>query len=161
MMVGREVSDLFPKTPAAVGEPVLEVEGLNRAGVFHDVSFTVRAGEIVGLAGLVGAGRSEIARAVFGVDRYESGSVRLFGKPVPAHNPRAAIRAGMAFIPEDRRKQGLVTEASVARNVAGVIRGGLSSGRPAHRSAPRTAPPRPGPRSSRSRPTPSTWTPSR
>jgi rhamnose transport system ATP-binding protein len=126
MMVGREVGELFPKTPAPVGEPVLEVEGLNRAGVFHDVSFTVRAGEIVGLAGLVGAGRSEIARAVFGVDRYESGSVRLFGKLVPAHNPRAAIRAGMAFIPEDRRKQGLVTEASVARNVAGVIRGGLS-----------------------------------
>ncbi len=126
MMVGREVGDLFPKTEASVGEPVLQVEGLNRTGVFHDVSFTVRAGEIVGLAGLVGAGRSEIARAVFGVDRYESGSVRLFGEPVPAHNPRAAIRAGMAFIPEDRRKQGLVTEASVARNVAGVIRGGLS-----------------------------------
>ena len=128
LMVGREVSDLFPKTPATVGAPVLEVEGLNRTGVFHDVSFEVRAGEIVGLAGLVGAGRSEIARAVFGVDRYESGSVRLAGKAVPQHNPRAAIRAGMAFIPEDRRKQGLVTEASVARNVAGVIRRGLTRG---------------------------------
>ena len=97
-----------------------------RAGVFHDIGFEVRAGEIVGLAGLVGAGRSEIARAVFGVDRYDSGSVLLAGKPVPAHRPRAAIRAGMAFIPEDRRKQGLITEASVARNVAGVIRGGLT-----------------------------------
>ncbi len=126
LMVGREVGDLFPKTAAEIGGPVLEVSGLNRAGVFHDVSFSVRAGEIVGLAGLVGAGRSEIARAVFGVDRYESGSVTLGGVPVPAHDPRAAIRLGMAFIPEDRRKQGLVTEASVARNVAGVIRGGLA-----------------------------------
>jgi rhamnose transport system ATP-binding protein len=127
-MVGREVGELFPKTPATIGEPVLEVEGLTTAGLFHDVSLTVRAGEIVGLAGLVGAGRSEIARAVFGVDRYDSGSVRLNGKRVPPHDPRAAIRAGMAFIPEDRRKQGLVTQASVARNVAGVIRTSLARG---------------------------------
>ena len=125
-MVGRQVDDLYPKTPATIGEPVLEVEGLTSAGTFHDVTFQVRAGEIVGLAGLVGAGRSEIARAVFGVDRYDDGDVRLNGVPVPPHNPRAAIRAGMAFIPEDRRKQGLVTDASVARNVAGVIRSGLS-----------------------------------
>lgn len=126
LMVGREVGDLFPKTPSTIGEPVLRVEGLSSTGVFHDVTFEVRAGEIVGLAGLVGAGRSEIARAVFGVDRYDSGTVTLAGKPVPPHHPRAAIKAGMAFIPEDRRKQGLVTEASVARNIAGVIRGGLS-----------------------------------
>ena len=126
LMVGREVGDLFPKTAAEVGEPVLQVEGLTRAGVFHDISFDVRAGEIVGLAGLVGAGRSEIARAVFGVDRYDAGRVRLAGGDVPGHDPRAAIRAGMAFVPEDRRKQGLVTQASVARNVAGVIRSSLS-----------------------------------
>jgi rhamnose transport system ATP-binding protein len=125
-MVGRQVDDLFPKTPATIGAPVLEVEGLSSAGTFHDVSFTVRAGEIVGLAGLVGAGRSEIARAVFGVDRYDAGSVRLNGRPVRPHSPRDAIRAGMAFVPEDRRKQGLVTDASVARNVAAVIRGGLT-----------------------------------
>lgn len=125
-MVGREVSDLFPKVPADVGDVVLQVEGLTSTGLFHDVSFEVRAGEIVGLAGLVGAGRSEIARAVFGVDAYDSGSVRMRGKPVPKHDPRAAIRAGMAFVPEDRRQQGLVTEASVARNIAGVIRSGLS-----------------------------------
>jgi len=128
LMVGREVADLFPKTPAAVGEAVLEVAGLTSTGVFHDVSFDVRAGEIVGLAGLVGAGRSEIARAVFGVDRYDSGTVTMNGRTVAAHDPRAAIRAGMAFIPEDRRKQGLVTDASVARNVAGVIRGKLAKG---------------------------------
>jgi rhamnose transport system ATP-binding protein len=128
LMVGREVAELFPKTPAQLGEPVLQVEGLELTGVFHDVSFEVRAGEIVGLAGLVGAGRSEIARAVFGVDRYESGSVRLNGAAVPPHNPRAAIKAGMAFIPEDRRKQGLVIDSSVTRNVAGVIRNGLAKG---------------------------------
>ncbi|MGH8841012.1 MAG: sugar ABC transporter ATP-binding protein [Jiangellaceae bacterium] len=125
LMVGREVGDLFPKTPATVGAPVLEVEGLTTAGEFHDVSFVVRAGEIVGLAGLVGAGRSEVARAVFGVDGYGSGVVRMHGEAVPKRDPRAAIAAGMAFIPEDRRRQGLVTEASVARNVAGVIRSTL------------------------------------
>jgi len=126
LMVGREVGDLFPKTPAAIGEPVLRVDGLTSAGVFHDITFEVRAGEIVALAGLVGAGRSEIARAVFGVDRYDAGSITVKGTPVPPRNPRAAIRAGMAFIPEDRRRQGLITEASVARNLAGVIRGSLA-----------------------------------
>ena len=125
-MVGREVSDLFPKTPAAIGDVVLEVAGLESAGTFHGVSFTVRAGEIVALAGLVGAGRSEIARAVFGVDSYDAGTVQVSGRTIPPHNPRAAIKAGMAFVPEDRRKQGLVTEGSVARNVAAVIRKGLT-----------------------------------
>ena len=91
-MVGREVGDLFPKTPAEIGEPVLEVEGLTSAGVFHDVSFEVRAGEIVGLAGLVGAGRSEVARAVFGVDRYDAGAVTLAGRAIPKHKPSGAIR---------------------------------------------------------------------
>jgi len=127
-MVGREVSELFPKTPAPIGDVVLDVRGLSAAGVFRDVSLTVRAGEIVGLAGLVGAGRSEVARAVFGVDRYDAGSVRMFGRPVRAHDVRAAIRAGMAFVPEDRRGQGLTTQASVARNVASVIRRGLARG---------------------------------
>jgi len=126
LMVGREVGELFPKTPATIGGPVLEVQHLTSPGVFHDISFEVRAGEIVGLAGLVGAGRSEIARAVFGVDAYTSGTVMLDGRPVRKHDPRAAIRAGMAFVPEDRRRQGLVIDASVASNVAGVVRSGLS-----------------------------------
>jgi rhamnose transport system ATP-binding protein len=125
-MVGREVSELFPKTPAPIGDVVLDVEGLTTAGVFHHVTFKVRSGEIVGLAGLVGAGRSEIARAVFGVDRYDAGTVRLLGRDVPPHEPRSSIRAGMAFVPEDRRQQGLVTEGSVARNITGVIRSGLA-----------------------------------
>ena len=127
-MVGREVGELFPKVPAEVGDVVLDVRGLESAGTFHDVTFSVRAGEIVALAGLVGAGRSEIARAVFGVDAYEAGTVTLLGKRVPPHRPRAAIRSGMAFVPEDRRRQGLVTDESVARNVATVIRRGLSRG---------------------------------
>jgi rhamnose transport system ATP-binding protein len=126
LMVGRDVDDLFPKVAAEIGAPVLQVRGLNRAGVFHDIDLEVRAGEIVGLAGLVGAGRSEIARAVFGVDPYDSGSVSMSGKDVKAHDPRSAIRAGMAFIPEDRRKQGLVIDSSVSRNVAGVIRRGIA-----------------------------------
>ncbi|MBM7518686.1 sugar ABC transporter ATP-binding protein [Nocardioides nitrophenolicus] len=125
-MVGREVAELFPKTPAPIGEVVLDVEGLSARGEFHDISFQVRAGEIVGLAGLVGAGRSEIARAVFGVDAYDAGRVTLAGRPVPRRDPRRAIRAGMAFVPEDRRQQGLVIDGSVAKNIASVIRGGLA-----------------------------------
>jgi rhamnose transport system ATP-binding protein len=125
-MVGREVGDLYPKTPAEIGATVLQVDGLERPGVFHDVSFEVRAGEIVALAGLVGAGRSEIARAVFGVDPYDRGAVRIAEKQVPPRSPHAAIRAGMAFVPEDRRHQGLVTEASVAHNVASVVRGRIA-----------------------------------
>jgi rhamnose transport system ATP-binding protein len=126
LMVGREVGDLFPKKPADVGDPVLRVEGLTSAGTFHDIDLEVRAGEIVGLAGLVGAGRSEIARAVFGIDRYDAGTVTIGGAPVPAGSPRAAIRAGMALVPEDRRQQGLVTDSSIARNIASVIRRGLA-----------------------------------
>lgn len=122
MMVGREVSELYPKKPAEIGDVVLDVEGLTTAGTFHDVTFSVRAGEIVGLAGLVGAGRSEIARAVFGVDPYDSGAVRLNGRTIPGGNPSAAIEAGMALVPEDRRQQGLVLESSVAHNIGAAIR---------------------------------------
>lgn len=122
MMVGRDVATLFPKEPAEIGEVVLEVAGLNRAGVFHDISFHVRSGEIVGLAGLVGAGRSEVARAVFGVDRYDSGSVTLLGAPLPPGRPAEAVRRGLAFVPEDRRKQGLVLESGVARNLTLAVR---------------------------------------
>ena len=127
-MVGREVADLFPKTEAEIGDVVLDVHGLTTAGEFHDVSFQVRAGEIVGLAGLVGAGRSEIARAVFGIDAYDEGAVTVNGAAVPPHSPRAAIRSGIAFVPEDRRQQGLVVDSSVGRNIASVIRSGLTRG---------------------------------
>ncbi|HET6302882.1 sugar ABC transporter ATP-binding protein [Microbacterium sp.] len=121
-MVGREVTELFPKQPAEIGEPLLEVDGLTTPGVFHDISFTVRSGEIVGLAGLVGAGRSEVARAIFGVDSYREGTVRMRGKAIPQGEPTAAMRAGIALVPEDRRKQGLVIESGVGRNITLAIR---------------------------------------
>ena len=127
LMVGRDVDQLFPKGEAEIGDTVLRVEGLTSAGVFRDVSFEVRAGEIVGLAGLVGAGRSEVARAVFGVDGYDSGTVELQGKRLPKRSVQKAIDAGIGFVPEDRRKQGLVMELSVARNATLALRQRLAS----------------------------------
>ncbi|MGL3149356.1 sugar ABC transporter ATP-binding protein [Microbacterium sp. A82] len=125
-MVGRDVTELFPKQIVPVGDPLLEVSGLTSAGIFHDISFTVRAGEIVALAGLVGAGRSEVARAVFGVDPYREGEVRILGKTVPHRSPTDAMRAGLALVPEDRRKQGLVIESGVGSNITLAIRGRLA-----------------------------------
>ncbi len=121
-MVGREVTELFPKQETTIGEPLLEVSGLSSPGVFHDISFTVRSGEIVGLAGLVGAGRSEVARAIFGVDGYREGSVTMKGRRIRPRRPVDAMRAGLALVPEDRRKQGLVVEAGVGGNITLAIR---------------------------------------
>jgi rhamnose transport system ATP-binding protein len=115
-MVGREVASLYPKQDVEAGDVVLEVRDLTRHGVFADVSFDVRAGEIVALAGLVGAGRSEVVRAVFGVDAYDAGSVRVNGRNLKSGSPSAAMAAGIALVPEDRRQQGLVMELSVERN---------------------------------------------
>ena len=125
-MVGRDVSSLFPKTEAVIGDEVLVVDRLTQPGEFHEVSFSVRSGEIVALAGLVGAGRSEIARAVFGVDPYRSGTVSVNGMRVPKRNPAAAMKLGLALVPEDRRRQGLVLESSVARNTTLAIRRSLA-----------------------------------
>jgi rhamnose transport system ATP-binding protein len=116
-MVGRDLSALFPKQDVEPGEVVLDVSGLSREGVFRDITFSVRAGEIVALAGLVGAGRSEVMQAVFGVDPYDSGAVTVRGKRLKPGSPRAAMAAGMALVPEDRRQQGLVMELSIERNV--------------------------------------------
>lgn len=125
-MVGRDVDELFPKQDAEIGAPLLEVQGLTQPGVFRDISFTVRSGEIVALAGLVGAGRSEVARAVFGVDPYASGTVTVDGRRLPPGSPEKAMRMGLALVPEDRRKQGLVMDASVAANITDAIRGKLT-----------------------------------
>jgi rhamnose transport system ATP-binding protein len=116
-MVGRDVAARAHEqhAPAAT---VLEVNRLTREGVFVDISFEVRAGEVVALAGLVGAGRSEVARAIFGIDRYDAGSVRVSGRPLRRGSPAAAMAAGVAFVPEDRRQHGLVMELSTARNIA-------------------------------------------
>lgn len=125
-MVGRDITELFPKQETTIGEPLLEVENLTSPGVFHDISFTVRSGEIVGLAGLVGAGRSEVARAVFGIDDYREGAVTMKGRRIPRSRPTDAMRAGIALVPEDRRKQGLVIESGVGRNITTAIRRRLS-----------------------------------
>jgi rhamnose transport system ATP-binding protein len=117
-MIGRDLGDMYSKTSVAPGDVVLEVENLSRENVFRDISFTVRRGEIVALAGLVGAGRTEVARAVFGVDRRTGGSVRLNGKPLRNGEPAAAMIAGMAFVPEDRRQEGLVMDLGIDHNVA-------------------------------------------
>ena len=116
-MVGR---DLVAGTHTAhtPGATVLEVERLTREGVFVDVSLAVRAGEVVALAGLVGSGRSEVARAVFGIDRYDAGTVTIQGRRLKRGSPAAAMRAGIGFVPEDRRQQGLVMDESVPRNIA-------------------------------------------
>lgn len=121
-MVGRELGALFPKEVAEIGETVLKVSDLNRAGVFSGIDFEVKAGEIVALAGLVGAGRTEVARAVFGIDRYDSGSVTFLGKALAGNSPKTAINAGMGFVPEDRRRQGLVMDLSVAKNATLTLR---------------------------------------
>jgi rhamnose transport system ATP-binding protein len=120
-MVGRELAALFPKEEAAIGPVVLEVRGLTRAGVFRDVSFQLRRGEILGLAGLIGAGRTEVARVLFGIDRADSGEILLDGRAVTIRSPRDALRHGIAYVPEDRHQQGLILDFSIARNITLVI----------------------------------------
>lgn len=125
-MVGRDLDALFVKEETKPGPVVLEVEGLSRAGVFTDVSFEVRAGEIVALAGLVGSGRSEVVQSIFGVDPRDGGTVTVAGRTLKRSSPRAAMAAGVAMVPEDRRQQGLVMDLSVARNVTLPRSGALS-----------------------------------
>jgi rhamnose transport system ATP-binding protein len=115
-MVGRSVS-LFPRGAAEIGDVLLDVRNLTRVGAFRDISFSVKAGEIVGLAGLVGAGRTEVARVLFGLDRADSGEMVLGGKKVSFSSPSAALQAGLAYVPEDRHLDGLVGGFSIAENV--------------------------------------------
>jgi len=115
-MVGREVT-LFPRSDNPIGEVLLEVRNLSRGGAFRDVSFSVREGEVLGFAGLVGAGRTEVARVLFGVDNRDSGEIHLAGKPVTFGSPSAALRAGLAYVPEDRHQDGLVLDFPITANV--------------------------------------------
>jgi len=125
-MVGRDLGAMFPKTETELGDAVLAVHRLTREGVFTDISFEVRAGEIVALAGLVGAGRSEVARAIFGIDRADAGHVEVCGRRLKTGRPLAAMDAGVAFVPEDRREQGLVMDLSILRNATLTRLGALS-----------------------------------
>jgi ABC-type sugar transport system ATPase subunit len=117
-MIGRRLEQYFPDhTAQALGEERLGVERLSSPGHFEDVTFTVRAGEVVGLAGLVGAGRSEIAAAIFGLDERATGTIHVGGEPVRLRHPRDAMRAGIGLVPEDRKRQGLVLSMCAGENV--------------------------------------------
>jgi ribose transport system ATP-binding protein len=117
LMVGREIDTLYPKEQAEIGDVVLRVEGITRPGVLLNCSFDVRAGEILGLAGVVGAGRTELARAVFAADPISAGRVELDGKPLKLRSPREAIGVGIGYLTEDRKGDGLAMQLSVEKNV--------------------------------------------
>jgi ribose transport system ATP-binding protein len=157
LMVGRSIEQQYPRErPASIsaggstgestGEsaPLLKVSGLSRGGSFQDIGFEVRAGEVVGLAGLVGAGRTEVVRALFGADPYDTGTVEVAGAPLPRHDVVAAMDAGIGLVPEDRKGQGLVLDASVQENLGlvtlrGATRAGLVDRAGQRRAAERVA----------------------
>ncbi|MDR6999754.1 sugar ABC transporter ATP-binding protein [Neobacillus niacini] len=116
-MVGRELTDRFPKRTSKLGETVLEVKGLTKNGVFRNVNFSVRSGEIVGVSGLMGAGRTEIMRAIFGLDSFNSGEIWLNGKKTTIKTPNQAVKSGIGFITEDRKDEGLILDFSIKENM--------------------------------------------
>ena len=128
LMVGRSIDEQYPRERPEAGEPLLRVRGLTRDGHFEDIDLDVRAGEVVGLAGLVGAGRTEVARSVFGADPYDSGTVEVLDRPLPGGDVNAAMTAGLGLVPEDRKGQGLVLDASVEDNLGLVTLGPTSKG---------------------------------
>ena len=117
MMIGRTIGERYPKREATIGEEVLRVEGLTSGKLFRDVSFSVRAGEVMGFSGLMGAGRTEIMQAIFGNIPIDSGKIFIEGKEVSIKNPRQAIKAGIGFITEDRKTEGLLLDKSIAENI--------------------------------------------
>jgi rhamnose transport system ATP-binding protein len=126
MMVGRTIENLFPKQEANIGDVVLEVKNLNRQPLTKNVSFQVRAGEIVGIAGLVGSGRSETAQVIFGILPAQSGEIFIEGKPVTITRPAQAVAHGIAYVPEDRGTQGLIKQMCIRENVSLSVLGELS-----------------------------------
>lgn len=117
MMVGRELQDLYKRTFHPLGDMILEVRNLNRRNVLANISFSLRQGEIVGISGLVGSGRTEMARAVFGIDRYDSGEIFLAGQKVSVTSPVEAVQHGIVLVPEDRKGQGLILVNNVSYNI--------------------------------------------
>lgn len=117
MMIGQSVSDLFHKEIVPIGDPILHVRHLFRQGLLEDISFSLRKGEILGIFGLAGAGRTDLARILFGAERYDSGEIILDGIKIKAKTPNSAIRHGLGLVPEDRRQQGLVVQHSVKANI--------------------------------------------
>ena len=116
LMANRDLSEHFPKRPVEPGRPLLEVRGLGRTGVLENIDLTVHAGEVVGVAGLLGAGRTEMARAIVGADPHDAGEIRIKGQPVRLNHPADAIHRGIGFMPEDRKTQGLIQMLSVGEN---------------------------------------------
>lgn len=117
-MVGRQLTDRFPQRVFQPGEVVLEVKNASKTGKFKDVNFSVRAGEIIGFSGLMGSGRTEIMRALFGLDTLDSGEVKIRGKQVAIRNPHDAMQAGIGFVTEDRKDEGLILDFSIRDNMA-------------------------------------------
>jgi rhamnose transport system ATP-binding protein len=117
-MVGREIVQFFPKRDVVPGEEIFRAKGLGRTGFFRDVSFSVRKGEILALTGLVGAGRTEVCEAIYGITSYDLGEITLEGEKLPPLKPHEAIAAGIGFLPEDRLKQGLVLRWEIAKNIS-------------------------------------------
>jgi ribose transport system ATP-binding protein len=129
-MVGRKIEQLFPERPSGAGDVLLEVKGVSRPPDVRGVSFEVRAGEVLGIGGLVGAGRTELLRLIYGLDAPDAGEVLVSGKPLPPRRPSAAIAAGLGLAPEDRKSQGLLLDWSLSKNVTladlgRFLRGGL------------------------------------
>jgi len=117
LMVGRDLKDQFPKVEAPIGEEVLRIENFTSGNTFKDVSFNIHKGEILGLSGLVGAGRTEVARAIFGVDVKDNGTTYINGQKVKIHSPKDAMAHGIAFLTEDRKGQGLVLDNTIDFNM--------------------------------------------
>lgn len=118
MMIGREIGERYPSRNVKIGKEVLKVKGLTRKGTFHDVNFSVRAGEVLGVSGLMGAGRTEIMQAIFGNLSYESGTIEIDGKEVKIFTPRQAMEYGIGFITEDRKTEGLMLDKSIRENIS-------------------------------------------
>ncbi len=118
MMIGREIGERYPSRNHSVGKTVFEVKGLSRKGAFNDVSFTVGEGEVLGVSGLMGAGRTEIMQAVFGYLPADSGEILIDGQPVKIKNPMDAMKAGIGFITEDRKVEGLMLDKTIRENIA-------------------------------------------
>ncbi len=117
MMVGRSLDQMFPKKDSDIGEAVLDVKGLSLPGFFKDVSFSLHKGEILGFFGLVGAGRSEVMRTIFGIDKKSEGTIILNGREIHISSPRLAMQRGIAYVPEDRQEQGAILEMSLSHNI--------------------------------------------
>ncbi len=118
MMIGRSVDQMYPDHKTHSGEKILEVRGLSQLGAFKDISFDLHRGEILGLFGLVGAGRTEVVRTIFGIDKASGGTMRVEGKPYTPKSPQDAMQRGIALVPEDRQKQGLVLRMSLTHNIS-------------------------------------------